>query len=176
MVKLMDETDMARSLMRLAHEVAEKNKQIKGLALVGIQRRGTYLAQRISKLMEKILKERVPTGSLDITFYRDDLSRIAYQPIVRNTEILFPIDDKDIILVDDVLYTGRTVRAAIDALLDFGRPRKIELVVLVDRGHRELPIRADYVGKNIPTSDEEMVEVRVKELDGRDEVLILKKA
>jgi len=176
MVKLMDETDMARSLMRLAHEVTEKNKQIKGLALVGIQRRGTYLAQRISKLMEKILKERVPTGTLDITFYRDDLSRIAYQPIVRNTEILFPIDDKDIILVDDVLYTGRTVRAAIDALLDFGRPRKIELVVLVDRGHRELPIRADYVGKNIPTSDEEMVEVRVKELDGRDEVLILKKA
>jgi len=176
MVKLMDETDMARSLMRLAHEVTEKNKQIKGLALIGIQRRGTYLAQRISKLMEKILKERVPTGSLDITFYRDDLSRIAYQPIVRNTEILFPIDDKDIILVDDVLYTGRTVRAAIDALLDFGRPRKIELVVLVDRGHRELPIRADYVGKNIPTSDEEMVEVRVKELDGRDEVLILKKA
>lgn len=172
----MDEVDMGRALMRLSHEIVEKHKETKGLALIGIHRRGIHLAQRISKLMQKIAGERVPTGSLDITLYRDDLTRIAYQPVLRNTDVPFPIDDKRIILIDDVLYTGRTVRAAIDALLDFGRPQKIELAVLVDRGHRELPIRADYVGKNIPTSAEEMVEVRVKELDGRDEVLILKKA
>ncbi len=171
----MDEKDMARALVRLSHEIIEKNKQIKDLALIGIQRRGIYLAQRMSKLMEEMVKEKVPTGSLDITLYRDDLSRIAYQPIVRDTEIPFSIDDKKIVLVDDVLYTGRTVRAAIDALLDLGRPKKIELAVLVDRGHRELPIRADYVGKNIPTSSKEMVEVKVRELDGKDEVLILKK-
>jgi len=171
----MDEKDMARALVRLSHEIIEKNKQTKDLALIGIQRRGIYLAQRMSKLMEEMVKEKVPTGSLDITLYRDDLSRIAYQPIVRDTEIPFSIDDKKIVLVDDVLYTGRTVRAAIDALLDLGRPKKIELAVLVDRGHRELPIRADYVGKNIPTSSKEMVEVKVRELDGKDEVLILKK-
>jgi len=171
----MDEKDMARALVRLSHEIMEKNKQTKDLALIGIQRRGIYLAQRMSKLMEEMVKEKVPTGSLDITLYRDDLSRIAYQPIVRDTEIPFSIDDKKIVLVDDVLYTGRTVRAAIDALLDLGRPKKIELAVLVDRGHRELPIRADYVGKNIPTSSKEMVEVKVRELDGKDEVLILKK-
>ncbi|RLE06801.1 bifunctional pyr operon transcriptional regulator/uracil phosphoribosyltransferase PyrR [Candidatus Aerophobetes bacterium] len=175
MSRLMDEKDMARALVRLSHEIIEKNKQIKDLALIGIQRRGIYLAQRMSKLMEEMVKEKVPTGSLDITLYRDDLSRIAYQPIVRDTEIPFSIDDKKIVLVDDVLYTGRTVRAAIDALLDLGRPKKIELAVLVDRGHRELPIRADYVGKNIPTSSKEMVEVKVRELDGKDEVLILKK-
>jgi len=175
MSRLMDEKDMARALVRLSHEIMEKNKQTKDLALIGIQRRGIYLAQRMSKLMEEMVKEKVPTGSLDITLYRDDLSRIAYQPIVRDTEIPFSIDDKKIVLVDDVLYTGRTVRAAIDALLDLGRPKKIELAVLVDRGHRELPIRADYVGKNIPTSSKEMVEVKVRELDGKDEVLILKK-
>jgi pyrimidine operon attenuation protein/uracil phosphoribosyltransferase len=175
MAKLMDEVDMGRALLRLSHEIVEKNKEIKDLALIGIHRRGISLSQRISKLIEEITGERIPTGSLDITLYRDDLSRIAYQPIVRNTDVPFPIDDKKIILVDDVLYTGRTIRAAIDALLDFGRPKRIELAVLVDRGHRELPIRADYVGKNIPTSSEEMVEVRVKELDGRDEVLLLKK-
>ncbi|HHJ01020.1 bifunctional pyr operon transcriptional regulator/uracil phosphoribosyltransferase PyrR [Candidatus Aerophobetes bacterium] len=175
MSRLMDEKDMARALVRLSHEIIEKNKQTKDLALIGIQRRGIYLAQRMSKLMEEMVKEKVPTGSLDITLYRDDLSRIAYQPIVRDTEIPFSIDDKKIVLVDDVLYTGRTVRAAIDALLDLGRPKKIELAVLVDRGHRELPIRADYVGKNIPTSSKEMVEVKVRELDGKDEVLILKK-
>ncbi|RLE07562.1 bifunctional pyr operon transcriptional regulator/uracil phosphoribosyltransferase PyrR [Candidatus Aerophobetes bacterium] len=175
MAKLMDEMDMRRALLRLSHEIVEKNRDTKNLALIGIHRRGISLARRISKLIEEITGGKVPTGSLDITLYRDDLTRIAYQPVVRNTDVPFPVDDKRIILVDDVLYTGRTIRAAIDALLDFGRPQKIELAVLVDRGHRELPIRADYVGKNIPTSSEEMVEVRVKELDGRDEVLLLKR-
>ena len=166
---------MGRVLLRLSHQIVEKNRQLKDLVVVGIHRRGVPLAERISKMMEEIKGKKLPTGTLDITLYRDDLTRIAYQPIVRNTNILFPIDDKKVVLVDDVLYTGRTVRAAIDALLDFGRPKKIELAVLIDRGHRELPIRADYVGKNIPTSSEEMVEVRVEELDGTDEVLILKR-
>ena len=166
---------MRRALLRLSHQILEKNREIEDLVVVGIHRRGVPLAARISKTMEEIKGKKLPTGTLDITLYRDDLTRIAYQPIVRNTKIPFPIDDKKVVLVDDVLYTGRTVRAAIDALLDFGRPKKIELAVLIDRGHRELPIRADYVGKNIPTSPEEMIEVRVEELDGTDEVLILKR-
>ncbi|GAI15445.1 unnamed protein product, partial [marine sediment metagenome] len=164
-----------RSLLRLSHQILEKNREIEDLVVVGIHRRGVTLAERISKMIEEIKGKKLPTGTLDITLYRDDLTRIAYQPVVRNTNILFPIDDKKVVLVDDVLYTGRTVRAAIDALIDFGRPKKIELVVLIDRGHRELPIRADYVGKNIPTSPGEMVEVKVEELDGTDEVLILKR-
>jgi len=175
MAKLMDKDEIRRSLLRLSHQILEKNREIEDLVVVGIHRRGVTLAERISKMIEEIKGKKLPTGTLDITLYRDDLTRIAYQPVVRNTNILFPIDDKKVILVDDVLYTGRTVRAAIDALIDFGRPKKIELVVLIDRGHRQLPIRADYVGKNIPTSPEEMVEVRVEELDGTDEVLILKR-
>jgi len=175
MAKLMDKDEIRRSLLRLSHQILEKNREIEDLVVVGIHRRGVTLAERISKMIEEIKGKKLPTGTLDITLYRDDLTRIAYQPVVRNTNILFPIDDKKVILVDDVLYTGRTVRAAIDALIDFGRPKKIELAVLIDRGHRELPIRADYVGKNIPTSPEEMVEVRVEELDGTDEVLILKR-
>ena len=175
MAKLMDKDEIRRSLLRLSHQILEKNREIEDLVVVGIHRRGVTLAERISKMIEEIKGKKLPTGTLDITLYRDDLTRIAYQPVVRKTNILFPIDDKKVILVDDVLYTGRTVRAAIDALIDFGRPEKIELVVLIDRGHRELPIRADYVGKNIPTSPEEMVEVRVEELDGTDEVLILKR-
>jgi len=175
MAKLMDKDEIRRSLLRLSHQILEKNREIEDLVVVGIHRRGVTLAERISKMIEEIKGKKLPTGTLDITLYRDDLTRIAYQPVVRNTNILFPIDDKKVILVDDVLYTGRTVRAAIDALIDFGRPKKIELVVLIDRGHRELPIRADYVGKNIPTSPEEMVEVKVEELDGTDEVLILKR-
>ncbi|MQY69495.1 MAG: bifunctional pyr operon transcriptional regulator/uracil phosphoribosyltransferase PyrR [Firmicutes bacterium] len=175
MAKLMDKDEIRRSLLRLSHQILEKNREIEDLVVVGIHRRGVTLAERISKMIEEIKGKKLPTGTLDITLYRDDLTRIAYQPVVRNTNILFPIDDKKVVLVDDVLYTGRTVRAAIDALIDFGRPKKIELVVLIDRGHRELPIRADYVGKNIPTSPGEMVEVKVEELDGTDEVLILKR-
>ena len=175
MAKLMGKDEIWRALLRLSHQILEKNREIEDLVVIGIHRRGVTLAERISKMMEEIKGKKLPTGTLDITLYRDDLTRIAYQPMVRNTNILFPIDEKKVVLVDDVLYTGRTVRAAIDALLDFGRPKKIELVVLIDRGHRELPIRADYVGKNIPTSPEEMVEVRVEELDGTDEVLILKR-
>jgi len=171
----MDKDEIRRSLLRLSHQILEKNREIEDLVVVGIHRRGVTLAERISKMIEEIKGKKLPTGTLDITLYRDDLTRIAYQPVVRNTDILFPIDDKKVVLVDDVLYTGRTVRAAIDALIDFGRPKKIELVVLIDRGHRQLPIRADYVGKNIPTSPEEMVEVKVEELDGTDEVLILKR-
>lgn len=171
----MDKDEMRRALLRLSHQILEKNREIEDLVVVGIHRRGVTLAERISKMMEEIKGKKLPTGTLDITLYRDDFTRIAYQPVVRNTNILFPIDDKKVVLVDDVLYTGRTVRAAIDALIDFGRPKKIELAVLIDRGHRELPIRADYVGKNIPTSSGEMVEVRVEELDGTDEVLILKR-
>jgi len=175
MAKLMDKDEMRRALLRLSHQILEKNREIEDLVVVGIHRRGVTLAERISKMMEEIKGKKLPTGTLDITLYRDDFTRIDYQPVVRNTNILFPIDDKKVVLVDDVLYTGRTVRAAIDALIDFGRPKKIELAVLIDRGHRELPIRADYVGKNIPTSPGEMVEVRVEELDGTDEVLILKR-
>ncbi len=175
MAKLMDKDEIRRSLLRLSHQILEKNREIEDLVVVGIHRRGVTLAERISKMIEEIKGKKLPTGTLDITLYRDDLTRIAYQPVVRNTNILFPIDDKKVVLVDDVLYTGRTVRAAIDALIDFGRPEKIELVVLIDRGHRQLPIRADYVGKNIPTSPGEMVEVKVEELDGTDEVLILKR-
>lgn len=175
MAKLMDKDEIRRSLLRLSHQILEKNREIEDLVVIGIHRRGVTLAERISKMMEEIKGKKLPTGTLDITLYRDDLTRIAYQPVVRNTNILFPLDDKKVVLVDDVLYTGRTVRAAIDALIDFGRPKKIELVVLIDRGHRQLPIRADYVGKNIPTSPEEMVEVKVEELDGTDEVLILKR-
>jgi len=175
MAKLMGKDEIRRALLRLSHQILEKNREIEDLVVIGIHRRGVTLAERISKMMEEIKGKKLPTGTLDITLYRDDLTRIAYQPMVRNTNILFPIDEKKVVLVDDVLYTGRTVRAAIDALLDFGRPKKIELVVLIDRGHRQLPIRADYVGKNIPTSPEEMVEVRVEELDGTDEVLILKR-
>lgn len=175
MAKLMDKDEIRRSLLRLSHQILEKNREIEDLVVIGIHRRGVTLAERISKMIEEIKGKKLPTGTLDITLYRDDLTRIAYQPVVRNTNILFPLDDKKVVLVDDVLYTGRTVRAAIDALIDFGRPKKIELVVLIDRGHRELPIRADYVGKNIPTSPGEMVEVKVEELDGTDEVLILKR-
>jgi len=175
MAKLMDKDEMRRVLLRLSHQILEKNREIEDLVVIGIHRRGVTLAERISEMMEEIKGKKLPTGTLDITLYRDDFTRIAYQPVARNTNILFPIDDKKVVLVDDVLYTGRTVRAAIDALIDFGRPKKIELAVLIDRGHRELPIRADYVGKNIPTSPGEMVEVRVEELDGTDEVLILKR-
>jgi len=160
--------------VRIAHEIVERNRGVDDLAIVGIRERGVPLARRISAELERIAGKAVPTGALDITLYRDDLMRQAVgpQPLVRSTDILFDIDNRVIVLVDDVLYTGRTIRAALDALIDFGRPRAIQLVVLVDRGHRELPIKADYVGKNVPTSRRESIQVRLQEVDGHDEVVI----
>jgi pyrimidine operon attenuation protein/uracil phosphoribosyltransferase len=177
MPHVMDADRMARALTRIAHEILERNGTKRGtsdLALVGIRTRGVPLARRIAQSLKEINQEEVPTGALDITLYRDDLMRHAVgpQPVVRRTEIPFSIDDKRILLVDDVLYTGRTIRSALDALIDFGRPRSIQLVVLVDRGHRELPIKADYVGKNLPTSLKQSVQVRLQEVDGEDAVLL----
>ena len=168
----MDADRMSRSLVRIAHEILEHNRGVENLALVGIRARGVPLAARLGRTLHELTGEPVPTGALDITLYRDDLMRHAVgpQPVVRSTEIPFSIDDKRILLVDDVLYTGRTIRAALDALIDFGRPKSIQLVVLVDRGHRELPIKADYVGKNLPTSLSQSVQVHLQETDGRDGV------
>ena len=173
---VMDASRVERTLVRVAHEIVERNRGLDEIALVGIRSRGVPLAKRIAAAVGEISGVTIPVGSLDITLYRDDLMRHAVgpQPVVRKTDIPFSIDDRRILLVDDVLYTGRTVRAALDALIDFGRPSSIQLIVLVDRGHRELPIKADYVGKNLPTSLKESVQVRLQEIDGRDEVAIEK--
>jgi pyrimidine operon attenuation protein/uracil phosphoribosyltransferase len=168
----MDAQAIERALTRVAHEVLEHNKGTDGLALVGIRSRGVHIAERLRDTIRTIESVELPTGIIDITLYRDDLSRSRQQPEVRGTNIPFAVEEKSVVLVDDVLFTGRTIRAALDALIDFGRPRDVQLVVLVDRGHRELPIRADYVGKNLPTSVNESVQVRLKECDGRDEVVI----
>jgi pyrimidine operon attenuation protein/uracil phosphoribosyltransferase len=170
----MDADRMSRALTRIAHEIVERNRGLDELALVGIRTRGVPLARRIARALREINGDDVPTGALDITLYRDDLMRhpVGPQPLVRRTEIPFSIDDRKIMLVDDVLYTGRTIRAALDALIDFGRPRVIQLIALVDRGHRELPIKADYVGKNLPTSLRQSVQVRLQEIDGTDEIVI----
>lgn len=173
--QILDKDTIRRSLMRLAHEILEKNQGIGDLVLIGIRNRGAHLAQRLKDCIEVIEQEMVLVGILDITLYRDDLTQIGPNPVVHKTEINFNVTDKNVILVDDVLYTGRTIRAALDALVDFGRPKSIQLAVLIDRGHRELPIRADYVGKNIPTAADESVEVRLVEVDGIDEVIIVKK-
>ncbi len=170
--KILDQEGISRAVTRIAHEIIEKNKGTAGLSLIGIRNRGVYIAQRIAECIKKIEGKDIETGALDITLYRDDLALASGQPLVRKTEIDFDINEKNLVLVDDVLYTGRTIRAALDALIDFGRPKSIQLAVLVDRGHRELPIRADFVGKNIPTSNKESVEVRLQEADGSDEVLI----
>jgi pyrimidine operon attenuation protein/uracil phosphoribosyltransferase len=171
----LDADRMGRTLTRIAHEILERNRGVEELALVGIRTRGVPIAKRLAKAIHEINGHEVPTGALDITLYRDDLMRTAVgaQPVIRKTEIPFSIDDRRILLVDDVLYTGRTIRAALDALIEFGRPRVIQLVVLVDRGHRELPIKADYVGKNLPTSQTQSVQVHLMEVDGRDEVEII---
>jgi pyrimidine operon attenuation protein/uracil phosphoribosyltransferase len=171
---VMDADRIGRTLTRIAHEIVERNKGVADLALVGVRTRGVPIAKRLARAIRDITGDEVPTGALDITLYRDDLMRHAVgpQPLVRRTEIPFSIDDRRILLVDDVLYTGRTIRAALDALIDFGRPRSIQLVVLVDRGHRELPIKADYVGKNLPTSLKQSVQVRLQEIDGTDEIVI----
>src|SRR3954467_8693283 len=171
---VMDADRIARTLTRIAHEILERNKGVDDLALIGVRTRGVHIARRLAKILKDISGDDVPTGALDITLYRDDLMRHAVgpQPVIRRTEIPFSIDARRILLVDDVLYTGRTIRSALDALIDFGRPRSIQLIVLVDRGHRELPIKADYVGKNLPTALKQSVQVRLQEIDGEDEVLL----
>lgn len=173
-VLVMDAKTIERALIRIAHEIVEKNKGAENMAVIGIKNRGEYLAQRVASLIEKIEGVQIPVGLMDITLYRDDIQTKLEQPLVQKTEIPFDVRDKVIILVDDVLFTGRTIRAALDQIIDFGRPRCIQLAVLVDRGHRELPIRADYVGKNIPTAKSERVKVKIKEVDGEDSVSIVK--
>ncbi len=170
--KIVDENGIRRMLTRVAHEIVERNKGTQDLVIVGIRRRGVPLAQRIRAMIEEFEEAQIPIGSLDITLYRDDLQVIAQHPVVRTTDIPVDIGGKTVVLVDDVLYTGRTVRAALDALMDMGRPSAIQLAVLIDRGHRELPIRADFVGKNVPTSSREIIAVCLSEEDGLDEVQI----
>jgi pyrimidine operon attenuation protein / uracil phosphoribosyltransferase len=172
---VMDEKAIGRALVRIAHEIIEDNKGTENMAIIGIKARGAPLAQRIAEIINQIEETKLPVGSMDITLYRDDIQTKLEQPLVQKTEIDFDVVDKTIILVDDVLFTGRTIRAALDQIIDFGRPKSIQLAVLIDRGHRELPIRADYVGKNIPTAFDDLVEVKIKETDGEDSVGVIKK-
>lgn len=171
---IMDAGDIARALTRVAHEILERNKGVKDLALVGIRTGGVHLAHRLAKRIQEIEQAPVPIGDLDITLYRDDLSLRKEQPVLRTTSVPFDISDKIVVLVDDVLFTGRTIRAAMDGLMDLGRPAEIQLAVLVDRGHRQLPIKANYIGKNLPTSREEQVQVLLEESGEDDRVVILK--
>jgi pyrimidine operon attenuation protein/uracil phosphoribosyltransferase len=171
--KFMNSEGISRTLVRLTHEILERNGGSENVVIVGIRNRGDCLARRIIKCIHGIEKHRVPLGLLDITLYRDDFRRLTERPVVQSTDISFDITDKKVVLVDDVLYTGRTIRAALDALMDLGRPALIQLAVLVDRGHRELPIKADYVGKNIPTAIGEEVQVKLQEVDGEDSVLLV---
>ncbi|MFH0838680.1 MAG: bifunctional pyr operon transcriptional regulator/uracil phosphoribosyltransferase PyrR [Candidatus Omnitrophota bacterium] len=170
--KIMDKEAMDRTMTRMAHEILEKHKGAEDLAIIGIKTRGAYLAQRLATTIERIENKKVPVGALDITLYRDDLSEISYKPQVQPTQIDFHITGKNIILVDDVLFTGRTIRCALDELVDFGRPKNIQLAVLIDRGHRELPIKADYIGKNVPTAKAENIQVKLRETDGKDEIVV----
>lgn len=169
---IMNASDMARAVKRMAHEVIEANKGVDNLVLLGIQRRGVPLAKRLGESIKQVEGIEVPSGSLDITFYRDDLSKLGPTPQVASTEMPFDVNEKIIILVDDVLYTGRTVRAALDVIMDWGRPQAIRLAVLVDRGHRELPIRPDFVGKNVPTSQREIIKVKLEGFDDAEEVVV----
>ncbi|MDI9484483.1 MAG: bifunctional pyr operon transcriptional regulator/uracil phosphoribosyltransferase PyrR [Bacillota bacterium] len=171
--QILDSAQIRRALTRISHEIVERNKGTQGLVLAGIRTRGVPLAQRLAENIERIEGVRVPVGILDISLYRDDLSSIAEQPVVNQTSMPVDVTGQTVVLVDDVLFTGRTARAALDAVIDLGRPARIQLAVLVDRGHRELPIRADYVGKNLPTSTKEVVAVRLEETDGEERVLIL---
>jgi pyrimidine operon attenuation protein / uracil phosphoribosyltransferase len=170
--ELLDKTDVERAITRMAHEIIEKNKGTTSLCLVGIQRGGVHIAKRLSSALKKIERKSVPVGTLDISLYRDDINVRKEQPIVRRTEIHCDIDNKKVVLVDDVLFTGRSIRAAMDAIMDLGRPSAVQLAVLVDRGHRELPIKADFVGKNIPTSKNETVKVQLEEEGGEDRVVL----
>jgi len=169
---VMDADAVRRAITRIAHEILERNKGTENLALIGIRSRGIHIADRIAAAIRSIEGAELPRGIIDITLYRDDLARGDQMPHIRGTEIPFPIENKRIVLIDDVLYTGRTIRAAMDALMDFGRPENIQLAVMIDRGHRELPIRADYVGKNLPTSKQQQVQVRLQEMDGVDDVIL----
>lgn len=170
--EIMDEEGINRAVTRISHEIMEKNRGIDDVLLIGIQRRGVPLAKRIARKIHETEGKDIPVGILDITFYRDDLSLLSEHPVVNGTEIYFSVNDKKIVLVDDVIYTGRTVRAAIEAIMDIGRPKMIQLAILIDRGHRELPIRADYIGKNVPTSKSELINVKLKEIDNVNVVTI----
>ena len=171
--QILDEAGMNRALVRISHEILERNKGAENLRLIGVRRRGGPIARRIADNLLRIEGREVLVGSIDIAFYRDDLSRLTEMPELRRTELPFDVNDRDVVLVDDVIYTGRTARAAIEAVFSCGRPRSIQLAVLVDRGHRELPIRPDYVGKNLPTSRQELVEVRLPEFDGETGVFLM---
>lgn len=171
-VQIMDKENIRRALYRLSHEITERNEGITDLVLIGIRTRGVPLAYRLAEFIKEHEAAEIPVGILDITFYRDDLSLLSAQPVVHKTELPMRITDKRLVLVDDVLYTGRTVRAAMDAIMDLGRPKSIQLAVLIDRGHRELPIRADFVGKNVPTSSKEVIHVNLQESDGAECVMI----
>ncbi len=171
--QIMDEAGLDRTITRLAHEILERNKGAESIVIVGIRTRGEFIARRIASKIEEVEKVKLNIGSLDITLYRDDLLGKLEQPQLKSSEILFDINDKNVILIDDVLYTGRTIRAALDELIDLGRPSTIQLAVLIDRGHRQLPIRADFVGKNVPTSSRESIRVHVKEVDSEDSVLLM---
>ena len=174
--QLMSASEIDRTLVRLAHEVLEKTKDLDALAFIGIRRRGVPLAQRLAAKIENLENRKVPVGILDINLYRDDLSTVDIKPVVSSTDIPFSVEGKDIILTDDVLYTGRTIRAALDALFDHGRPARVQLLVLIDRGHRELPIEAKFVGRNVQTSDIEIIEVKFQEIDGIEKVLLVELA
>lgn len=171
--QLLSAEEIGRTLGRLAHEIVEKSSGTANLALIGIRRRGVPLSQRLAKLIQGFAHADIPVGTLDITLYRDDLSTIGQQPVVQTSRIDFPVDDRDLVIVDDVLYTGRTIRAAMNGLFDLGRPKRIRLCVLIDRGHRELPVEASFVGKTIQTSDTEIVEVRLQEIDGEERVVLV---
>ena len=171
---VLDAQGVERALARVTHEILERNKGVEDLVFIGVRSLGVEIAERLAAKAAAIEGVDVPRGIIDITLYRDDLNRAGQQPAVKGTDIPFDLDDRQVVLVDDVLYTGRTVRAALDALMDLGRPRCVQLAVLIDRGHRELPIRADYVGKNLPTAANESVQVRLKERDGRDEVVLIR--
>lgn len=171
----MSASEIERTLVRLAHEIVEKNNGVDGLGLVGIRRRGVPIAERLGKIIQRMEDVPIPIGTLDITFYRDDLSTLGPKPVVQKSEVGFDIKDKNIVLVDDVLFTGRTIRAALDALFDHGRPARVQLLVLIDRGHRELPIEARFIGRTVQTTDTEIIEVKFQEIDGMEKVLMVEK-
>src|SRR5579871_2090430 len=171
--QLMSASEIDRTLVRLAHEILEKNPELDRLAFIGIRRRGVPLAQRLARKIESLEHRSIPVGILDINLYRDDLSTVSHQPVINGTDIPFPVVGKDVILMDDVLYTGRTIRAALDALFDHGRPARVQLLTLIDRGHRELPIEAQYVGRMVQTTSSEIIEVKFQEIDGMEKVLLV---